>query len=128
MNIPKITKRFETSLASALSAAGTSFTLESATDEDGNALSGLYGMTIDVGNSNVEDFIVTISSTTATVVYRGIDADAPNTEVSANKKAHRRGAPIVITDYPILAVLRLILNGDEALPNPIKYASGIGPV
>jgi len=123
LNIPQITKRFETSLASALSAAGTSFTLESATDEDGNALSGLYGLTIDVGNSNVEDSIVTISGNTATVVFRGIDADAPNTEVAANKQPHRRGAPVVITDFPILAILRNILNGDDTLPNKLSYAS-----
>lgn len=123
MNIPKITKRFETSLASALSASGSSFTLESATDEDGNALSGLYGMTIDVGSADVEDFLVTISGTTATVVYRGIDADAPNTEVTANKKAHRRGASVVVTDYPVLAVLRNLLNGDDTIPNKLSYAS-----
>jgi hypothetical protein len=128
--IPKITKRFETSLASALSAAGSSFTLESATDEDGNALSGLYGITIDVGSSNVEDFVVTISGSTATVVYRGIDADDPITEVTANKKAHRSGAPVVITDYPILAFIRNILNGESGytLPNLLKYATGIVPV
>ena len=128
--IPKITKRFETSLASALSAAGSSFTLESATDEDGNALSGLYGMTIDVGSADVEDFVVTISGTTATVVYRGSDADDPVTEVSGNKKAHRRGASVVITDFPILAYLRNILNGDSGytIPNLLKYASGVVPV
>lgn len=128
MNIPKISALFETSLASALSAAGTSFTLVSATDRDGNALSGLYPFIIDEGSADEEFFIVTVSGTTATVVYRGIDADAPNTEVSANKKAHRRGASVKITDYPIMGVLRNILNGDESLPNPLKYAAGIGPV
>jgi len=123
VNIPKITKRFETSLASSLSASGTSFTTVSATDDDGNALSGLYALSIDVGNADVEDVIATVSGTTWTIVYRGIDADAPNTEVAANKKAHRRGAPVVITDYPILAVIRNILNGDETLPNKLQYAS-----
>jgi hypothetical protein len=123
--IPKLTKRFETSLASALSEAGTSFTLESATDEDGNALSGLYGLTVDVGSADVEDMIVTISGTTATIVFRGIDADNPVTEVSANKNPHRRGAPVVITDYPILAYLRNILNAETGyeLPSHLKYAS-----
>lgn len=128
MNIPKISKRFETSLASSLSAAGTSFSTVSATDDDGNALSGLYALSIDVGNANVEDVIATVSGTTWTVVYRGIDADAPNTEVSGNKKPHSRGAPVVITDYPILGVLRNILNGDATLPNPLRYADGVGPV
>jgi hypothetical protein len=123
VNIPKITKRFETSLASSLSAAGTTFTTVSATDDDGNALSGLYALSIDVGNADVEDIIATVSGTTWTIVYRGIDADAPNTEVAGNKKAHRRGAPVVITDYPIMGVLRNILNGDDTLPNKLSYAS-----
>lgn len=123
MDIPKLSKRFETSLASSLSAAGTSFTTISATDDDGNALSGLYALSIDVGNADVEDVIATVSATTWTIVYRGIDADAPNTEVTANKKAHRRGAPVVITDYPLVAVLRNILNGEATLPNKLQYAS-----
>lgn len=73
---------------------------------------------------------MTISGTTATVVYRGSDADDPVTEVSGNKKAHRRGASVVITDFPILAYLRNILNGDSGytIPNLLKYASGVVPV
>jgi hypothetical protein len=123
MNIPKISALFETSLDSALSAAGASFTVVSGTDRDGNALSGLYGFIIDEGSADEEFVIGTISSTTVTISYRGIDADAPNTEVSANKKAHRRGASVKITDYPIMGVLRNILNGDETLPNILQYAS-----
>jgi len=126
VDIPKISKRFETSLASSLSAAGTSFTTVSATDDDGNALSGLYALSIDVGNANVEDVIANVSGTTWTIVYRGIDADAPNTEVEDNKQAHRRGAPVVITDYPIIAILRNILNADDTLPNFLKYKTDIG--
>jgi hypothetical protein len=128
MNIPKISALYESSLASALSAAGTSFSLVSATDRDGNALSGRYGFIIDEGSADEEFVIGTVSGTTVTIEYRGIDADAPNTEVSANKKAHRRGASVKITDYPIIGILRNVLNGDEALPNPIKYASGVAPV
>lgn len=123
MNIPKISALFETSLASSLSAAGSSFTVVSGTDRDGNALSGLYGFIIDEGSADEEFVIGTISSTTVTITYRGIDADAPNTEVAGNKKAHRRGASVKITDYPILGVVRNILNGDETLPNKLSYAS-----
>jgi hypothetical protein len=123
MNIPKISALFETSLASAMTAAATSFTVASGTDRDGNALSGRYGFIIDEGTADEEFVIGTISSTTVTIEYRGIDADAPNTEVSGNKKAHRRGASVKITDYPIMGVVRNILNGDDTLPNKLSYAS-----
>jgi hypothetical protein len=125
MLIPKLSALFETSLASSLSAAGTTFTLVSATDRDGNALSGLYGFIVDEGSADEEFFIGTVSGTTVTISYRGIDSDAPNTEVTANKKAHRRGASVKITDYPILGVLRNLLNGDDTIPNPLQYITGI---
>ncbi len=128
MNIPKISALFETSLASSLSASGTTFTLVSATDRDGNALFNRYGFVIDEGSADEEFVIGTVSGTTVTIEYRGIDADAPNTEVTANKKAHSRGASVKITDYPIMGILRNILAGEATLPAPISYASGIGPV
>jgi len=126
--IPKLSALFETSLASALSAAGTSFTVVSGTDRDGNALSGLYGFIIDEGSADEEFVVGTISSTTVTISKRGCDADAPETEVSANKKAHRRGASVKITDYPIMAYLRNGLNGETGyeLPNFLKMASTVG--
>jgi hypothetical protein len=123
MDIPKISALYESSLASALSTAGSSFTVVSGNDRDGNALSGLYGFIIDEGSAEEEFIIGTISSGIVTITYRGIDADAPNTEITANKKAHRRGASVKITDYPITGVLRNILNGDEGLPNKLKYTS-----
>lgn len=106
-----------------MSAAATSFTLVTATDRDGNALSGLYGFIIDEGTADEEFVLATISGTTGTVVYRGIDSNDPNTEVSGNKKLHRRGASVKITDYPILGVLRQILNGEATIPNKLSYNS-----
>lgn len=126
--IPKIAALFETSLASALSAAGTSFTVVSGTDRDGSALSGLYGFIIDEGTADEEFVTGTISGTTVTISKRGCDANDPETEVSANKKAHRRGASIKITDYPIMAYLRNVLAGESGytLPALLRYASGVG--
>ena len=112
MQIPKLSALFETSLSSALSAAGTSFSLVSATDRDGNALSGLYGFVIDEGSADEEFVVATVSGTTGTIVYRGCDAESPATEVSANKKAHRRGASVKITDYPLLGFIRNALVGE----------------
>jgi hypothetical protein len=127
MNVPQISAFFESSLASSMSAAATSFTLASATDRDGNALSGLYGFVIDPDTSDREYVIGTVSGTAVTVTYRGIDADAPNTEIAGNKKAHRRGAIVKISDYPILGVLRNLINGTDTIPNVLKYASGVTP-
>jgi hypothetical protein len=58
---------------------------------------------------------------------RGLDPQNPATEVTALKKEHRRGATVKITDYPLLGVMRRILNGDDTFPNVIKYASGVVP-
>ncbi len=126
--IPKISALFETSLASSLSASGSSFAVVSGTDRDGNALSGLYGFIIDEGSADEEFVIGTISGSTVTVSRRGCDADDPETEVSDNKKAHRRGAPVKITDYPILAYLRNILAGTSGytLPALLRQASTVG--
>src|ERR1044072_5215656 len=112
MLIPKLSALFETSLSAALSAAGTTFTVVTGTDRDGNALSGLYGFVIDEGSADEEFVVGTISSTTVTITYRGCDAESPATEVSANKKAHRRGASVKITDYPLLGFIRNALAGE----------------
>jgi hypothetical protein len=49
--------------------------------------------------------------------------------VSANKKEHLRGASVKITDYPILAYLRNLLNAESGytLPNTLKYVGGVVP-
>ena len=128
-SIPKISSLYETSLASAMSSSATSFSVVSGTDRDGNALSGLYGFIIAEGSADEEFVVGTISGTTVTISKRGCDADDPETEVAANKKAHRRGDSVKITDYPILAYLRNILNAETnyTLPNPLRYAAGVTP-
>lgn len=122
-SIPKINALFESSLASSLSAAGSSMTLSSATDRDGNALSGLYGFIVDEGTADEEFVVGTVSGTTVTITARGLDADSPTTEVAGNKKAHRRGATVKITDYPIMGYLRGLANGDYTFPNKLSYES-----
>lgn len=129
-SIPTVSALYESSLASALSASGTSFQVVSALDRDGNALTDLYGFVISEGESNEEFVIGTVSGNTVTIVARGLDANDPSVEIAGNKHAHRRGSSVKITDYPILGIMRNILNGEAgyALPNPIRYASGVTPV
>jgi len=121
MNIPKLSAFFETSLASSLSASGTTISLVSSTDRDGSTLTGLYGLVIDPDTADREYVLATVSSTLVSVVYRGLDAESPNTEVSGNKNPHRRGAIVKISDYPLLGVLRNLLNGEDTLPSKLKY-------
>lgn len=121
--IPRISALFETSLASSMTASASSFTVVSGTDRDGNALSGTYGFVVDEGTADEEFFVGSISGTTVTVTYRGCDAETPTTEVTANKKAHRRGASVKITDYPILGYIRELLNGTFTFPNKLAYES-----
>lgn len=125
--IPQVLAVFSTSLAEKMSDSASSFTLSSATDKAGNALSGLYGFTIDEGTASEEFMIGTVSGSTVTVSSRGLDPENPNSEVAALKVEHRRGATVKITNYPVLAFLMRILNGDDTIPNLIQYASELTP-
>jgi len=123
MNIPKSSAHFATTLASKISAADVSMSLVSATDKAGNALSGLYGFVVDRGSAAEEFMLGTVSGTTVTILTRGLDPGDGKTQQASLQQAHRRGAPVEITDYPVLAILARILNGDETFPNKLAYAS-----
>src|SRR3989304_2253709 len=66
--IPSVVAVFETSLASSLSAAGTSMTLVSGTTKDGTTLSGSYGFVIDEGTASEEFVTATCTNTSCTSV------------------------------------------------------------
>lgn len=121
--IPVVTAVFETSLASKISSSATSMLLTTATDSAGNGLSGYICLSIDEGLSNEEFVCGTASGSTISSLVRGISPTDGDLEVTALKQEHRRGASVKITNYPQLAILSRILNGDETLPNAIKYAS-----
>ncbi len=128
-NIPKISARFETTLASSMAASDTSFNLTAATDKAGNALSGIYGFVIDNGSASEEFIIGTVSGTGVTSVARGLDPANPQTTVTALQQSHRKGASVKVTDYPILAYLREMLNGNSSytLDNLIALTAYILP-
>jgi len=114
--IPKPVTLYSTVLASGITSSDTSLTLETATDDAGNAITGVVGLTIDG-----EILIGTKSGATVTGLLRGIDPQDGTSEVTALKAAHQRGATVKITDAPFLAIVYRLLNGDEGLPNQIKY-------
>ncbi|QGH73113.1 MAG: hypothetical protein [Podoviridae sp. ctviO18] len=121
--IPVIVALFETSLASKITSTATSITLVTGTDKQGNSLSGTYGFIIDEGAANEEFVVCSASGTALTSCLRGVSVTDGDTGVAALQKEHRRGATIKITNYPQLAILSRILNGQESLPNIIYYNS-----
>jgi len=123
--IPKVVAKFETSLASGISASDTSMTLVKGTDAAGNSLSGYTCFAIDEGSTSEEFVCGTASSTSITSMIRGIDPVDGDTEVTALKKSHRRGASVKITDHPSLSIALRILNGDETVPNKLSYDSSV---
>jgi len=122
-SIPRVVALFETSLASKITSSDTSMTLVSSTDKAGTALSSYTCFILDEGSASEEFVCGTASSTSVTSMIRGIDPVDGDTEVSALKKEHRRGASVKITNYPTLGILSRILNGQETIPNAISYSS-----
>jgi hypothetical protein len=112
----KITALFETTLAASISATATSATLTYGKDKLGNDLSGEYGFIIDEGTNKEEFIIADVSGTALTDMQRGISPSDGRTEVSALKFAHRKGASVKITDFPILGLLTDYLTGVIPLP------------
>lgn len=123
--IPKVVAVFETTLASKISSSATSMTLTSGTDKAGNSISGYMCFVLDEGTASEEFVCGTASSTSVTGMIRGIDPVDGDLEVSSLKKEHRRGASVKVTNYPQLAIISRVLNGDETLPNPLEYDSSV---
>lgn len=97
MATPKIIADFETQLATALAVGGTSFTLKSATDDDGVSIpNGLYYFTVDNGTSNKEYLAGTVTGTSVASV---LSVSRQGAETSGAARAHRVGASVIMTDF-----------------------------
>lgn len=122
--VPTSVALFETSLANAITDTATSMTLVSATTKNGTTLAtSTYAFIIDEGTANEEFVTATCVATACTSMTRGLSVITGDDEVTALKKAHRRGASVKITDAPQLLILSRLVNGDESLPNVLKYDS-----
>ena len=120
---------FETSLSFPLAVTDTSLTLVSSTLNGGQTLPAGYScFTVDQGQPNTEYICGVVSGTSVTSLVRGIDPLTGNTSDSNLIFSHRRGADVKITDFPVLTLIRNILNGTDTLPGPITYAPGVSPV
>lgn len=123
--IPKVVAHFETALSAKISAAATTCDLISVSDKAAHSISGYVGVTIDEGTSTEEECLGTLAGNTITFALRGLDPQDPTTAVAALKFQHRRGASVKITDAPVLAIVRLLLNGELSLPSKLIYATDL---
>ena len=113
---------FETSLASAITSSATSATLVSGKTRDGFSLSGNYCFTIDSGLNTAEYVCGVASGTALTALQRGIGADGVST-ISSLQFAHRYGADVKVTDFPVLQQFGRILNGQDSTPGGITFGT-----
>jgi hypothetical protein len=85
----------------------------SATVRGGTALSGFNCFTIDEGRTDMEYVCGTVSGTTVSSLTRGIDPVTATTTNATVQFAHRKGANVKITDFPIIQRLRQLANGSS---------------
>ncbi len=122
--LPSATAAFETSLQSAITSSATTMTLTANAVRGGGALSGYNCFTIDEGSAQAETVCGTVSGTTVSSLTRGISQSTGTTTVSALQFAHRRGANVKITDFPLIQILKAQANGEDTYPNLLTYTSG----
>lgn len=125
--LPDAPALFETSLAAPITATADSFTLTSNTVSGGGSLSGYQCFTIDEGSAQAEFVCGTASGTAVTGVTRGISPSDGVSEVAALKFAHRRGASVKITDFPVIQIIRNQNNGEATFENALRYAGSVVP-
>ena len=122
--LPTVIALYSDSLASRITNTATSFTLVRGTDKQDRNLNGVYGFVMDEGTSAEEFFTARCVATACTVIARGIDVQDGESEVTALKFEHRRGAVVKITNFPQLAVITRILNGQESASSTFMFGDG----
>lgn len=125
--LPTGTAVFDTSLASPITSSATSMTLSANSIRGGGSLSGYNCFTVDEGSTQAETICGSVSGTTVSSLTRGISQANGTTTVSALQFSHRRGANIKISDYPLIQLLKAILNGEDTIPNVLHYNASTGP-
>jgi hypothetical protein len=125
--LPSGTADFESSLAVGISDSATTMTLVSNSIRGGGSLSGYECFTIDEGSAQEEYVCGTASSTSVTGLERGLSPADGVTETTGLKFAHRRGASVKITDFPLIQRIASQNSGDATFENVLSYANGVTP-
>lgn len=112
--IPRVSAKFETTLALKVNIGDETGTLTSVSDADGTAIpNGTYGFTVDEGNNSFEYFEATVTGTALTNVKSFSASEL--TETVGFTKEHRAGSEVKITDFTILGRLSRIFRGAEGI-------------
>lgn len=119
--LPSATAVFETSLAAPITSSATTMTLTANSVRGGGSLSGYNCFTVDEGSAQAETICGTVSGTTVSTLSRGISQSTGTTTVSALQFAHRRGANVKISDFPLIQILKAQANGEDTYPNLLNY-------
>ena len=122
--LPQGAAVFQTSLLTQIITTDTSMTMVANSLRGGGVLSGYNCFTMDEGSASAEYVCGSVSGTSVTAMTRGIDLQTGTSSVASLKFAHRRGASIKITDFPLIQILRNQINGSETIANLIQYVSG----
>ncbi len=123
--LPQAVAVFETSLQSPITSSATSMTLTANAVRGGGALSGYNCFAIDEGSAQAEFVCGTVSSTAVTAMLRGISPLTGTTTDTDLQFAHRRGANVKITDFPLIQIMKAQLNGEDTFPNLLTYANTV---
>ena len=120
--IPKLIAKFTNSLALGVETSSTEMLLSSTVSRDNQTIpSGTYGFVINRGQENEEFCIGSYVAGTVTFTARGLSYLDGITEISANKKKHRKGDPVEMTTHPALTYIAKMLAGDIDLDGILKY-------
>lgn len=125
ISLPQGTAVFETSLQSRISSTDTSMTLVSNSIRGSETLSGFNCFTLDEGRSDSEFVCGDVSGTTVSNLERGLSFANGTTTVTSLKFAHRVGANVKITDFPLIQRMRNQAAGIETYPTLISYADSV---
>lgn len=128
VSLPGGEANFETSLQTRISTSDTSMTLVSNSLKGGGALTGYHCFTLDEGRTDAEFICGSIAGTSVTGLERGVSYVNGTTTVASIQYAHRVGADVKVTDYPLIERILSVLTGKESLAALINYVSGTGCV
>jgi hypothetical protein len=124
--LPSGTADFESSLATGISDSATTMTLTSNSIRGGGSLSGYECFTVDEGSAQEEYMCGTVSATSVTGLERGLSPADGVTSTSSLQFAHRRGASVKITDFPLIQRIASQNSGDATFENVLSYATSVG--
>lgn len=122
-SLPQGVAVFQTSLLSAITSSASSMTVVANSVRGGSTLSGYNCFTVDEGSSIAEYICGTVSGTTVSSLTRGVDPLTGTTTNATLQFAHRRGAEVKVTDFPVIQIMKHQLSGEDTFDNVLKYNS-----